>query len=126
MKILLVEDSKFLRVATERALTKAGYEVVCAGDGEEALRLAREHLPALVLLDIMLPKVSGPDVLKALKKDPATAGIAVTVLTSLSQKNAKALEKDGAAWFFEKSDLMLGAGPGSLVTAVQKILGSGK
>jgi CheY-like chemotaxis protein len=122
MKVLLVEDSKFLRISTERALTKAGYEVVCAGDGDEALRLAREHLPALVLLDMMLPKLSGPEVLKALKQDPATAGIAVMVLTSLSPKNAKALEKDGAAGFFEKSDLMLGSGPSSLVTAVQKIL----
>ena len=122
MKVLLVEDSKFLRVATERALTKAGYEVSCAADGEEALRLAREQLPALVLLDIMLPKVSGPDVLKALKGDAATVGIPVMMLTSLSQKNAKALEKDGAAGFFEKSDLMLGAGPGSLVTAIGKIL----
>ncbi len=122
MKVLLVEDSKFLRLSTERALTKAGYEVVCAADGEEALRLAREHSPALMLLDMMLPKVSGPDVLKALKQDPATAAIAVMVLTSLSQKNAKALEKDGAAGFFEKSDLMLGNGPSSLVTAVQKVM----
>jgi CheY-like chemotaxis protein len=122
MKVLLVEDSKFLRMSTERALTKAGYEVICAGDGDEALRMAREHLPALVLLDMMLPKLSGPEVLKALKQDPATAGIAVMVLTSLSQKNAKALEKDGAAGFFEKSDLMLGSGPSSLVTAVQKVL----
>jgi CheY-like chemotaxis protein len=122
MKVLLVEDSKFLRMSTERALTKAGYEVVCAADGDEALRLARQHLPALVLLDMMLPKLSGPEVLKALKQDPATAGIAVMVLTSLSPKNAKALEKDGATAFFEKSDLMLGSGPSSLVTAVQKIL----
>jgi CheY-like chemotaxis protein len=126
MKVLLVEDSKFLRMSTERALTKAGYEVVCAGDGDEALRLAREHLPALVLLDMMLPKLSGPEVLKALKQDPATAGIAVMVLTSLSPKNAKALEKDGAAGFFEKSDLMLGSGPSSLVAAVQKVLSSPK
>ena len=126
MKVLLVVDSKFLRISTERALTKAGYEVVCAGDGDEALRLAREHLPALVLLDMMLPKLSGPEVLKALKQDPATAGIAVMVLTSLSPKNAKALEKDGAAGFFEKSDLMLGSGPSSLVTAVQKVLNNPK
>jgi CheY-like chemotaxis protein len=122
MKVLLVEDSKFLRVATERTLSKAGYEVICAGDGDEALRLAREQAPALVLLDIMLPKMSGPDVLKALKRDPATKGIAVMVLSSLSQKNAKALEKDGAAGFFEKSDLMLGSGPSSLVAAVENIL----
>lgn len=122
MRVLLVEDSKFLRVSTERTLTKAGYEVVCAADGEEALRLAREQLPALVLLDIMLPKLSGPDVLKALKQDQATAAIPVMMLTSLSQKNAKALEKDGAAGFFEKSDLMLGSGPGSLLTAITKML----
>ena len=122
MKVLLVEDSKFLRVATERTLAQAGYEVICAGDGEEALRLARQHSPGLVLLDIMLPKVSGPEVLKALKQDPATKGIAVMVLTSLSQKNAKALQKDGAAGFFEKSDLMLGSGPSSLVAALETML----
>ena len=122
MKVLLVEDSKFLRVATERTLANAGYEVLCAGDGEEALRLAREHTPGLILLDIMLPKVSGPDVLKALKKDEATAAIPVLVLTSLSQKNAQQLEKEGAAGFFEKSDLMLGSGPASLLAAIETIL----
>ena len=77
MKVLLVEDSKFLKVATERALSSAGYEVISAGDGELGLRVAREHLPALILLDVMLPKMSGPEVLKALKKEPATAAIPV-------------------------------------------------
>ena len=122
MKILLVEDSKFLRVSTDRVLAAAGYQVICAGDGEEALRMARQHSPALILLDIMLPKLTGPDVLKALKKDAATAGIPVMMLTSLSQKNAKALEKDGAAGFFEKSEAMLGSGANSLVNAIDKIL----
>ena len=69
MKILLVEDSKFLRVATERALTTAGYKVISADDGEQASRLAREHAPDLILLDVMLPKMSGPDVLKAFSTD---------------------------------------------------------
>jgi CheY-like chemotaxis protein len=122
MKILMVEDSKFLRVATERALTTAGYEVVSASDGEQASRLAREHAPDLILLDVMLPKMSGPDVLKVLKKDPATAAIPVMMLTSLSQKNAKQFEKDGASCFFEKSDSMLGKGPESLFAAVDRIL----
>jgi CheY-like chemotaxis protein len=122
VKVLLVEDSKFVRTSAERALAAAGYQVVSAGDGEEALRQARQHAPALILLDIMLPKLSGPDVLKALKKDPVTATIPVMMLTSLSQKNAQALEKDGAAGFFEKSDAMLGTGPGSLVAAVEKLL----
>lgn len=113
-------------MATERALVKAGYEVICAGDGDEGLRMAREHVPGLVLLDVMLPKMSGPDVLKVLKGDPATVGIPVMMLTSLSEKNAPAMQKDGAAGFFEKSDLMLGGGPGSLVGAVQKILNPAK
>ena len=122
MKILLVEDRKFLRAATERALTSAGYEVIPAGDGEQGLVLAREHAPALILLDVMLPKMSGPDVLKALKKDPATAAIPVMMLTSLSQKNATQLEKDGASGFFAKSDSMLGKGPDSLFAAVDRML----
>jgi len=122
VKVLLVEDSKFLRMSTEHALVAAGYEVVSAGDGEEALRLARQHAPELILLDIMLPKVTGPDVLRALKKDAATAAIPVMMLTGLSQKNAGALEKDGAAGFFEKSDAMLAKGPGSLVEAIAKLM----
>lgn len=122
MKILVVEDSKFLRAATERALTSAGYEVIPAGDGEQGLVLAREHAPALILLDVMLPKMSGPDVLKALKKDPATAAIPVMMLTSLSQKNATQLEKDGASGFFAKSDSMLGKGRDSLFAAIDRML----
>jgi CheY-like chemotaxis protein len=122
LKILLAEDSKFLRVATERALIEAGYEVISASDGEQALALARQHLPVLVLLDIMLPKKSGLDVLKALKDDSATASIPVMMLTSLSGKNSKQLEKDGASSFYEKSDVMLGSGPGSLIDRVNRII----
>jgi two-component system cell cycle response regulator DivK len=122
MKVLLVEDSKFLKVATERALIGAGYQVISAADGDQALQLARLHLPALILLDVMLPKMSGPQVLKALKSDPATAKIPVMMLTSLSQKNAERLEKDGASSFFGKSDSMLGNGPDSLCAAVDRML----
>jgi CheY-like chemotaxis protein len=122
MKVLLVEDSKFLRMATVRALTTAGYEVISANDGEQAWKLAREHVPDLILLDVMLPKLSGPEVLKLLKNDPATSAIPVMMLTGLSQKNAKQFEKDGASSFFEKSDAMLGKGPDSLFAAVDRVL----
>ena len=122
MRVLLVEDSKFIRMATERTLTQAGYDVTSAGDGEQALLMAREQLPSLIVLEMMLPKVTGSDVLKALKKDPATAAIPVIVLSSLSQKNAQQLEKDGASGFIEKSDLMVSTGSTSLLAAIERIL----
>lgn len=122
IKILLVEDSKFLRMATERALARAGYEVSSASDGDEGLRMVREKLPDLILLDMLLPKMSGPDVLKALKKDPKTKGIPVVVLSGLSQKNAVRLGEDGASAFLEKGDLALDQGSEKLVAALQQIL----
>ena len=118
-KILLVEDSKFLRLATERALSHAGYEVSSAGDGEQALIMAREKLPDLILLDMLLPKISGPEVLRALKSDMATASIPVVVLTGLSQKNAERLQEDGADGFLEKSALGLDQGAEALLVAVR-------
>ncbi|HTC57881.1 MAG TPA: response regulator [Candidatus Sulfotelmatobacter sp.] len=121
-KILLVEDSKFVRLTTERALARAGYAVSSAADGEEALRMARERLPELILLDMLLPKLSGPDVLIALKKDPLTKGIPVVVITGLSQKNAARLQEDGAVGFLEKSELALDKGPEKLLAAVREIL----
>src|SRR5258708_3853557 len=121
-KILLVDDSKFLRLATERALARAGYEVSTATDGEQALAIARERKPDVILLDMLLPKMTGPDVLKALKKDPATAEIAVVVLTGLSQKNAARLQEDGACAFLEKSELGLDKGAEKLLAALAGIM----
>jgi two-component system, cell cycle response regulator len=121
-KILLVDDSKFLRLATERALARAGYEVRSAMDGESALKIARETRPDVILLDMLLPKMTGPDVLKALKKDPATAEIAVVVLTGLSQKNAMRLQQDGACAFLEKSELGLDKGCEKLLSALGGIV----
>ena len=121
-KILLVEDSKILRLATERALARAGYEISSASDGEEALRIAHEKLPDLILLDMLLPKMSGPDVLKALKQDALTKAIPVVVMTGMSQKNAARLQQDGAAGFLEKSALELDKGSEKLLTAVREIL----
>jgi twitching motility two-component system response regulator PilH len=104
--ILLVEDSKFLRLATEHILTKAGYRVICAGDGDEALELAGTSLPHLIVLDMLLPKLSGPEVLRSLKKNNLTAHIPVVVLSSLSQTNGPKLVQEGADAFVEKSSLL--------------------
>ena len=120
MKILLVEDSKLLRLATGRALTRAGYEVRFAGDGDEALLMASDK-PDLILLDMMLPKMSGLEVLKALKKDTATAAIPVVVLTGLSQTNAERLRGDGAFAFLTKADLAHDQGAEPLLAALRTI-----
>lgn len=106
VKILLVDDSKPILHANERVLIKAGYEVLCAEDGEFALKLAREHNPDLILLDMILPKISGPEVLAELKKDPATSGIPVVVLSSLTEKNRQKLVEAGAEEYVEKNSLM--------------------
>jgi len=121
-KILLVDDSKFLRLATERALARAGYQVSTAMDGEDALKIAREQRPDVILLDMLLPKMTGPDVLKALKKDPSTAGIAVVAFTGLSQKNAVRLEQDGACAFLDKAVLGLDKGSEALLVALAGIM----
>jgi len=121
-KILLVEDSKFLRLANERALTRGGYEVISAVDGDEALVMAREGMPDLILLDMLLPKMSGLDVLRALKQNPGTRAIPVVVLTGMSQKNAARLEADGAFGFLEKAELELEKGTGRLLAAVAELV----
>ena len=121
-KVLLVEDSKFLRMANEQALSKAGFLVSTAVDGEEALQVAKDNLPDIILLDMLLPKLSGPEVLKALKANPATVHIPVIVLTSLSQKNEEKLLQEGAAAYFEKSMLHLDKTSDLLAATVTTVL----
>jgi CheY-like chemotaxis protein len=120
--ILLVEDSRFLRLANERALVNAGYSVVTASDGEEALRIAYARIPDLILLDMLLPKLGGVEVLHALRNNPLTAMIPVIVLSSLPQKNEDKLKKEGATAYFEKSQLQLDQHSESLGHIVKRTL----
>ena len=80
--ILVVEDVPLLRRMTALALTSAGHQVIEAGTGEEALHLAAEHHPDLILLDIGLPDMDGLEVCRRIKADPATADILVAFLSS--------------------------------------------
>lgn len=123
MKILLVDDSRFLRRASEMALGRAGYEVVTAGDGEEALKIAQGQIPNLILLDMMLPKLSGLEVLRALKLDAATKDIPVIVLTALSERNKDKLLQEGAISYVEKSDTLLEKDGAVLIAAVRQVIG---
>lgn len=103
-KILLVEDDTLLVKMYATILTNNGFEVVTAGDGEEALQLVRTQKPALVMMDIMMPKMNGLQALDAIRNDPAVAKIPVIMLTGLSKVNE---EKDvlarGANLYLDKS-----------------------
>ena len=79
--VLLVEDSDAIRDAFTILLEDAGYTVLGAATGEEALQLAAEHAPDLMLLDMGLPDMTGLDVVRQVKSVPATAGIAVVAVT---------------------------------------------
>jgi len=120
--VLVVEDSRFLRADREHTLKKAGYLVMTAVDGEEALKVARESNPDVILLDLLLPKLDGSSVLRALKADPLTAKVPVVVVTALSVKNEKKLMHDGAAAFLEKGSLLTSTE--SLLDTIKRVLES--
>ena len=85
VKILIVEDDLFIRELYERQLSLEGYEVSTAEDGEIGLNRITESIPDLLLLDIMLPKVSGLDLLRTIKAKEETKNIPVILLTNLGQ-----------------------------------------
>jgi CheY-like chemotaxis protein len=120
--ILLVDDSRFMRMANEKALARAGYRVFTASDGEEALVIARARVPDLILLDMLLPKLGGPEVLQALKKNVLTAAIPVIVMSSLPQKNETKLIRAGATAYIEKSTMELDQRSEALLNIVKKTL----
>lgn len=93
-KILIIEDEAALQHAATQVLKESGFEVLSAIDGEIGLRMAKSELPDLILLDIVLPKKDGFEVLKEIKEGDATKNIPVIVLTNLESPGdvEKALE----------------------------------
>ncbi len=109
-RVLLVEDDRFLRRACEASLRQRGFTVQTAADGEEGLRLARTEAPDIILLDLLMPKLSGLDVLRALKADAATRGLPVLVLSNSSrQQDIDEITRLGVVGYFVKADLSLQA-----------------
>lgn len=87
-KVLLIEDEVFIQDIYKRMLLKAGYNVLTAYDGEQGLRLVRENTDAeLVLLDIMLPKIHGIDLLRIVKADEKTKHVPVVLLSNLGEES---------------------------------------
>lgn len=107
-KILFIEDESALQRAATQVLSEEGYEMLSALDGEIGIRLAREEKPDLILLDIVLPKKDGFEVLQELKSDEATKNIPVVILTNLegSTDVERALEL-GATTYLVKTNYRL-------------------
>lgn len=107
-RILFIEDEEALRSAFREAFGRNGYIVQDAADGEEGLRMAQQELPDLILLDLILPKKSGFEVLKELRGNPATKRIPIIVLTNLegSEDIERALDM-GATTYLVKANYNL-------------------
>jgi CheY-like chemotaxis protein len=107
-RILLIEDDKFLRRACEVGLKKRGFAVLTANDGLEGLQQARSGSPALILLDMLMPRLNGMETLEELKKDEQTRNIPVVILSNSSNdssiQQAKAL---GAIGYLVKASMSL-------------------
>ena len=105
-KILLVEDDKSLREIYGVRLLAEGYDIVSAGDGEEALAMAIKERPQLIVSDVMMPKISGFDMLDILRSTTETKDIKVIMMTALSSEDQRARgEQLGADRYLVKSQV---------------------
>jgi two-component system, OmpR family, phosphate regulon response regulator PhoB len=119
VKILIVEDDLFIRELYERQLSLEGFQVQTAEDGEIGLARISESVPDLLLLDIMLPKVSGLDLLRTIKAKEETKSIPVILLTNLGQDSViKEGFNLGADGYLIKSAYT----PDQIITEVKKFL----
>lgn len=121
-KILLVEDDKSLREIYGVRLMAEGYEIVSAGDGEEALAMAIKERPNLIISDVMMPKISGFDMLDILRSTTETKDVKVIMMTALSSEDQRARgEALGADRYLVKSQV----GIEDVVRTVHDVLGDG-
>lgn len=119
-KIMLVEDDNSLREIYSIRLTAEGYVIVSAGDGEEALAMAVKERPDLIISDVMMPKISGFDMLDILRSTPETKDIKVIMMTALSSEDQRARgEHLGADRYLVKSQV----GIEDVVNVVHEVLG---
>jgi len=102
-KLLIVDDEEGVRSLVRMTLESDKYDILEAHTGTDAMNLVREHLPDLVLLDVMLPDISGVEVCRALKSEPETKSVTVVMLTAKAQSaDLEEAEKAGADGYFTK------------------------
>ncbi len=108
LKILIVEDDKFLQKILTTKFVKEGFDVVAASDGEEAVQKVTTDVPSLVLLDLILPKLTGFEVLTEIKTNLKTKAVPVIVLSNLGQDEDIIRARElGAMEFLVKADLSI-------------------
>ncbi len=117
-RILIVEDHPTMREAMRLVLEGEGFDIDEASDGAQALAAVQEERPDLVLLDMSIPGVSGPEVLAAVKGDPATSEVRVIVVTATGEEGRAAAMAGGADHYFTKP-----FSPIALLNAVEEVLG---
>lgn len=117
--ILIIEDDKFLRELITQKLTREGYNISEAADGEEGIKKVKEEKADLVLLDLILPGIDGFEVLSRMKEEPALFQIPVIILSNLGQKDdvEKGL-KMGAVDYLIKAHFT----PGEIIEKIKKAL----
>jgi len=104
-KILIVEDDPLMSRMYQKIFTFEGFETILAGDGEQGLEMIKKEKPNLILLDIMMPKMNGLQVLEKIKLDPETKAIPVVMLTNLAgQQDAETALTKGAVKYIVKSE----------------------
>ncbi len=118
-KILIVDDDMTLRELYEERMKQEGYAIVSASDGEEAIEKAVKDKPDIILLDVMMPKINGIDVMKMLREKDETKAIPIIILTALVQEigKIKDMMKPGDGYLV-KSEIM----PKDVVTKVEDSL----
>ncbi|OJI07835.1 hypothetical protein BK004_00090 [bacterium CG10_46_32] len=117
--VLLAEDDQFLRRMYATKLSQANVSAVLAEDGKQALDCARKQTPALIVLDILMPKMDGFEVLEELKKDPVLKDVPVVLLTNLSEaEDISRAKKLGAAEYLIKAHFL----PSEVLSVVKKYI----
>ena len=123
MKVLIVEDDKDILQLLSYNMQASGFDVLTSRDGFDALSVARQNLPDLILLDLMLPNLDGFEVCKELKRDLETKNIPILMLTAVGQATGFrfSMEKDG---YWMKADDFADKPlpPGELVERIRRLI----
>jgi two-component system alkaline phosphatase synthesis response regulator PhoP len=117
--ILIADDSRTIVAMVASRLERAGYEVLTTANGEDALNLAKDRVPALILLDVEMPKLDGYEVTRQLRENDATSATPIVLLTSHSDEASLATGYEAGATEYVTKPFS----PQDLVSAIERILG---